>query len=123
VSRERLELGRWGERVAVEKLMAAGYTIVAQNYRCAKGEMDIIARDGEDLIFVEVKTRRGDRFGRPEEAITYHKAKRLLRVAEYFLQEHGLEDVNWRVDVIAIELDVRGRVLRIEQTPNAVDGW
>jgi len=123
VSRERLELGHWGERLAVRKLLASGYDVVAQNYRCPAGEMDIVARDGEDWIFVEVKTRRGDRFGLPEEAITRQKARRLLRVAEYYLQEHGLQDSSWRVDVIAIELDVRGRLLRIEQTPNAVSGW
>jgi putative endonuclease len=123
VSRERLELGRWGERQAARKLLVAGYTIAAQNYRCAQGEMDIIARDGEDWVFVEVKTRRGDRFGRPEDAITHRKAKRLLRVAEHFLQEQGLEDAAWRIDVIAVELDARGRLLRIEQTRNAVSGW
>lgn len=123
MSKERLQLGRWGEQMAAEKLLASGYVIVAQNYRCSAGEMDIVARDGQDWVFVEVKTRRGDRFGRPEEAIRGGKAKRLLRVAEHFLQQRGLEAVNWRVDVIAVELDARGRLLRVEQTLNAVSGW
>jgi putative endonuclease len=118
-----MQLGRWGEQMAAEKLLASGYAIVAQNYRCSAGEMDIVARDGQDWVFVEVKTRRGDRFGRPEEAIRGRKAKRLLRVAEHFLHEQSLEGVNWRVDVIAVELDARGRLLRVEQTLNAVSGW
>jgi putative endonuclease len=123
VSRERLELGRWGERVAARKLLAAGYAVIVQNYRCPAGEMDIVARDGDNWVFVEVKTRRGNRYGPPEEAITHEKARRLLRVAEHFLQERGLEDTDWRIDVIAVELDARGHLLRVEQTPNAVSGW
>jgi putative endonuclease len=123
VTRVRLELGHWGERIAARKLLADGYAVVAQNYRCPVGEIDIVARDRECWVFVEVKTRRGDRFGRPEEAITAEKAKRLLNVAEHFLQERGLDGVDWRVDVIAVELDSRGRLLRVEQTANAVTGW
>jgi putative endonuclease len=109
--------------MAVRELRAAGCTIVTQNYRCPAGEMDIIALEGSTLVFVEVKTRRGDRYGRPEEAITERKGQRLLRVAESYLQENRLEDVDWRVDVIAVELDAHGRLLRVEQTRNAVNGW
>lgn len=123
MSKVRLQLGRWGEQIAARKLLAAGYEIVAQNYRCPEGEMDIVARDGDGWVFAEVKTRRGDRFGRPEEAVTGEKARRLIKIAEHFIQERGLEGVDWRVDVIAVELDDRGRLLRVEQTPNAVSGW
>jgi putative endonuclease len=123
VSKEGIQLGRWGEQMAVSKLLASGYVVVAQNYRCVAGEMDIVARDGDEWVFVEVKTRRGDSFGRPEEAIRWKKARRLLKVAEHFLHERGLEGVNWRVDVIAVELDAQGRLLRVEHTLNAVNGW
>lgn len=123
MSNDRLRLGRWGEQIAVRKLRATGYTIVAQNYRCSIGEMDIVAQEGDAWVFLEVKTRRGDHFGRPEEAITERKGRRLIQIAERYLQEHRLEDVDWRVDVIAVELDSRGRLLRVEQTRNAVSGW
>lgn len=116
-------LGRWGEDVATLRLQATGYSVIERNYRCPAGEMDIVAQQGNQWVFVEVKTRRGDNYGRPEDAITPAKAQRLLRVAESYLQEHKLGDVDWRVDVIAVELDRSGRLLRIDQVENAVTGW
>ncbi len=69
-SAPRQRLGRWGEGVAATHLEAHGYTILARNWRCAAGEIDLVARDGETLVFVEVKTRRGRAYGAPEEALT-----------------------------------------------------
>lgn len=123
MSDPRKRLGRWGEDLAARHLRQAGLTIITCNYRCAAGEMDIVAQDGDTWVFVEVKTRRGTAFGRPEDAITRAKAGRLLQIAESYLQEHGLVDVDWRVDMIAVELDQRGKLLRVEQLPNAVTGW
>ena len=85
--------------------------------------MDLVTQCGDRWVFVEVKTRRGSAHGRPEDAITQSKASRLLRVAETYLQEHDLLEVAWRVDVLAVEQDRAGRLLRIEQTENAVSGW
>ena len=123
MSNPRQKLGRWGEDLATRHLQAAGYAIVERNYRCTAGEMDIVTRLGDEWVFVEVKARRGDSFGSPEDAITPTKAARLLRVAESYLQEHGLLDVNWRVDLIAVELDTKGKLLRVEQITDAVTGW
>ncbi len=123
MSNPRQKLGRWGEDLAARHLQAAGYAIVERNYRCTAGEMDIVTRLGDEWVFVEVKARRGDSYGSPEDAITPAKAARLLRVAESYLQEHGLLELDWRVDLIAVELDTKGKLLRVEQIINAATGW
>ena len=82
----RADLGRWGERQARLHLEAEGYGIAATNFRCRAGEIDIVAIDGDELVFVEVKTRRGDSFGTAEESISPIRAERLVVVAEEFLQ-------------------------------------
>lgn len=123
MSNPRQKLGRWGEDLAARHLQAAGYAIVERNYRCTAGEMDIVTRLGDEWVFVEVKARRGDSYGSPEDAITPAKAARLLRVAESYLQEHGLLELDWRVDLIAVELDTKGKLLRVEQITNAATGW
>lgn len=120
---QRQQLGRWGEDMAARHLQAADYTIVVCNYRCPAGEMDLIATQGSEWVFVEVKTRRGNKYGRPEEAITPSKAGRLVQIAQTYLQEHQLSDVDWRIDVVAIELDARGKLLRLDQIENAGSGW
>lgn len=119
----RRQLGRWGETLAARRLQAAGHRIVERNYRCPAGEMDLVTTIGDQWVFLEVKTRRGDAYGLPEDAITPAKAARLLAIAESYLQAHGLVDVDWRVDLFAIELDASGRLLRTEQIENAVTGW
>ena len=73
-----------------------------------------MAREGEILTFVEVRTRRGDRFGSPEESITPAKQAKLVELAETYLQEAGSEDEAWRIDVVAIELGQRGEVKRLK---------
>ncbi|MCB8951380.1 MAG: YraN family protein [Ardenticatenales bacterium] len=122
MSKERQNLGAWGESVAATYLEAHGYRIVRRNWRCARGEIDIVAQMGETLVFVEVKTRRGRARGTPEEAVTPRKAARLLRLAQAYLLEEDL-DLPWRVDVMAVELDGRGKLLRCEHLPGAVLGW
>lgn len=123
MSNARLCLGRWGEQVAYNHLRAAGYRLVDRNYRCSYGEIDLVAVQDQTWVFVEVKTRRGDAFGRPEEAINSRKAERLIQVARHYLQANALEGVDWRVDVVAVELDAKGKLLRVEQIENAVSGW
>lgn len=109
--------------VAAKLLERSGYRVVERNYRCQEGEIDIVARLAHQWIFVEVKTRQGRSHGLPEDAVTADKAARLLRVGESYLQEHNLRDVAWRVDVIAVELDSRGTLTRIEHFESAVSGW
>lgn len=123
MSNRRQRLGRWGEEIAANHLVSTGYELMVRNYRCTEGEVDIIATQDGVWVFVEVKTRRGNLFGPPEEAITPTKAARMLRVAEEYLQAHQLTNVDWRVDVIAVELDEHGKLIRVEQIEQAVSGW
>ena len=82
---QRRGLGRWGENQAADHLTAAGYSLVARNWRCRGGEIDLIFRDGETVVFVEVKTRRGRAYGAPEEALTPHKAQKLLDLGQQYV--------------------------------------
>ena len=118
----RKELGASGESLAADHLEANGYEIVARNWRCQQGEIDLVAKMGDEYAFVEVKTRRGRGSGLPEEALTPHKSRKLLRLGELYTAEHDL-DVGWRVDLVAIELDAKGKLLRCEHIPDAVLGW
>lgn len=120
---QRRGLGRWGEDYAARHLEAAGYTLVARNWRCREGEIDLIFRDGETVVFVEVKTRRGRAFGAPEEALTPYKAQKLLDLGQQYAADHDLDGVAWRIDLVAVELDDRGRLLRCDHIPHAVWGW
>jgi putative endonuclease len=118
----RKKLGQWGETVAVYHLEAKGYDIIERNWRCRQGEIDLVARAGQEWVFVEVKTRRGRNSGTPEEGLTPHKSRQLLALGELYLAAHEL-DVDWRIDLVAVELDKAGKLLRCEHIPNAVLGW
>lgn len=116
----RRSLGHFGEVVAEGMLRRQGYEIVERNWRCRQGEIDLVARQGGDWVIVEVRTRRGATCGRPEESLTPAKQRRLLRLAAAYLQQRGLEDVPWRIDVVAVEVDRAGRPGRVEVIPAAV---
>jgi putative endonuclease len=118
---DRQQRGRIGERVAAALLCQAGYTVLEQNVRCGRVELDIIAREGTVLVFVEVKARWSDRFGAPEEAITPAKRRNLLSAAGQYLRSRHLEDQEWRVDVLALRL--RGtNLLHWELFRDALEG-
>jgi len=119
VNSGRRDLGAFGERVAAAHLEAKGYRIRARNFRCREGEIDIVAEDGDCLVFVEVRTRRGDAFGTPAESVTAAKERRLLTVAKAYLQEHPDVPANQRIDVIAVELS-RGRLLAVQHIEGAI---
>jgi len=116
----RQALGQAGEELAARHLAEQGYRIVERNYRCAVGELDIVAREGERWAFVEVRTRRGRSHGTPEESITPAKQRKLIEVASTYLQEKGLRDVDWRIDVVAIEHNADGRPPRVNLIRGAV---
>jgi putative endonuclease len=102
-------VGAYGERRAVEYLVhEAGMVVLARNWRCADGEIDIVARDGSDLVFVEVKTRRDRRFGPPEEAVVVAKRRRLRRLALQWLAESGVRPREIRFDVVSVLRPRRG---------------
>ncbi len=113
-------LGQWGEEHARRHLESQGYSIAATNYRSRWGEVDIVARLDDELIFVEVKTRRGSAYGTPEESVTATKSQRLIATAQDYLQKHDSEQASWRIDVISIRLDESGKLLELEQLENAV---
>lgn len=99
-----LALGETGERLACRHLRRRGYAILARRYRTRGGEIDIVARDGGALVFVEVKTRAGTRHGTPSEAVTAHKRRRLVRMAMLYLARHRIRDERVRFDVVAVTL-------------------
>jgi putative endonuclease len=116
----RKGLGNTGEHLATEKLVSCGYRIVEHNFSCRLGEIDIVAEDGDDLVFVEVKTRRGDAYGLPEEAITIRKQRKLIELAFYYLDLHSCVERSWRIDVVAVQLSVKGRLEEIRIYQHAV---
>ena len=118
----RKKLGQRGEELAVAYLEKQGYIVRERNWRCPVGEMDIVAEDGDCLVFVEVRTRRGREYGTPEESVTPAKQAKLVEVAQTYLQEHSW-DGDWRIDVVAVEMTSRGKLLRVELIKNAVTGW
>lgn len=108
----RTRLGARGEELAARFLEAQGYTVRERNYHCRYGEIDLICAHGEQVVFCEVKLRRSDAYGTPEEAVTERKLGRLARTAQTYLAEREAEDADWRIDVVAIEVDRRGAVVR-----------
>ncbi len=118
---KRRETGALGEKIACEFLGKNGYDIVEKNYRCPDGEVDIIAKQEDTLVFVEVRTKKSRLFGSPEESITPVKKERLRTLAERYGQEHENLPSTWRIDVVAIELEYSGKVRRIEIIENAVN--
>ena len=117
---DRLSLGKAGEDCACRELERRGYAILARRYRSRYGEIDIIARDGPTVVFVEVKARTSSRFGEPAEAVTLHKQTRVTAMAEDYLARHRLLNVPCRFDVVAIAFGSDGRPA-VEVYRNAFD--
>jgi len=108
-----IEKGKKGEDMAAACLRKEGYRIVERNYRCPYGEIDIIAMDAEDIVFIEVKSRKSDNFGSPEEAVGIIKQRKISKVALNYLQEKKLTDHNARFDVVAIRFMPQGNRVKI----------
>jgi putative endonuclease len=110
----RQDLGAFGERVAAHHLEAAGFTIVDRNVRISRTEVDIIARDGTDTVFVEVRTRRGAP-GLAAESIVPAKLQRIWAFALTYCEREGIDPDSIRIDVVVVELDGRGTARNVEQ--------
>jgi putative endonuclease len=110
---QKKELGKKGEEVAVRFLKKSGYHIIQRNYACRMGEMDVIAKEKDTLVFVEVKTRTSTLFGSPQLAVNISKQKQISKVALNFLKEKHLEDVKARFDVVAILLGPKGEQIEL----------
>jgi putative endonuclease len=120
--RNTRNLGNFGEAAAAAYLTRQGYHLLARQWRTSIGEIDLVARLGTQLVFVEVRTRRGAAYGSPEESITASKQARLMRLAYAYLEHHSLDETTpWRIDVIAVEVDAAGRVRRLNHISNAVE--
>lgn len=118
-------LGEWGERQARLHLEGKGYVLLATNFRCRAGEIDIVAEQGDQLVFVEVKARRGDAYGTAEESISSARAERLAEVAEEFIRTgRGGEfssGTQWRIDLVCLNMDRGGKLFAINHIENAVE--
>jgi putative endonuclease len=117
---KRRNTGILGENLAKDFLKKRGYRILEANYRCPQGEIDLVARHKDYLVFIEVRTKRSQEFGTPEESITLTKKERLRAVASHYQQTHSNLPQLWRIDVVAIELDRKGKPSRMELIENAV---
>lgn len=114
-------IGQAGERHARATLEGHGYEFVANNWHCAAGELDLVMLDANTLVFVEVKTRRGERAGRADDAITPAKARRMLAAAEWFVADHPeYQDRVWRCDLVAISIDERSGSASANHYINAI---
>lgn len=102
MARAKDAVGAYGERVAVAHLLNEGMVLLDRNWRCTAGEVDIILRDGDTLVFCEVKTRRSDRFGTPAEAVGTTKIRRLRRLAAEWLSISGIRPAGVRFDVVSV---------------------
>ncbi|HCS76474.1 MAG TPA: YraN family protein [Syntrophaceae bacterium] len=111
--------GKTGEKIAADFLVRSGYRITEVNYRCPIGEIDIVARDQNELVFVEVKTRKSVALGYPEQAVNVKKQKKMSQLALWYLEEKKLKDVNARFDVVAVLMLSSGPDVRLVK--NAFD--
>ena len=119
MSRARVILGKTGEDLACAELERRGYAILARRYRRRAGEIDIVARDGETIVFVEVKARDGRAFGEAAEAVTALKRRRMTQLALDYVTRHRLTDRPCRFDVVSIHFDAGTPVIEVFE--NAFD--
>ena len=118
---ERQHLGDFGERVAAAHLEAKGYRIIDRKFRVAEAELDLVARDGEELVFVEVRTRRGGEQGMAALSVNRRKSAKVLLAAQWYVEKHPeLEDSLMRVDVVTVELARDGALRRVTHYEDAV---
>ena len=108
-----VETGRLGEVLAEQALQAKGYEVIERNWRGPEGEIDLVARDSDYLVFVEVKARKSAKFGSPEESVVPQKQRRIANTALAYLQQTVQQDKPWRIDIVAIELSASNRVIRL----------
>ena len=117
---KRRDTGILGEKLAKDFLKKRGYRILETNHRCPEGEIDIVAKHEDSLVFIEVRTKTSLEFGSPEESITQAKKDRMRAAAFHYQQTHNNLPLLWRIDVVAVELNQKGELRRIELIENAV---
>jgi len=102
MSKQRLELGKIGEALALKYLKRHKYKIIEQNYKSRYGEIDIIAKDKDVLVFIEVKTRQSTEFGLPQESVDIRKQRQIAKVALIYLAKMNIQEIDCRFDIVAI---------------------
>ena len=122
MSRSRVMFGKIGEDLACRELEGRGYAILARRYRQRAGELDIIARDGPTVVFIEVKAREGREFGDAVEAVTRLKRRRMTRVALEYLVRHRLTQCPCRFDVVSIHMENEQPVIELYQNAFSANG-
>ena len=113
MTRERLDLGKLGEELAFKKIKRIGYKCLARNYRCPLGEVDLIAKDGDTLVFIEIKTRKGKSIGYAKEAVDARKRRQLSKVALTYIKANDCWHMRSRFDVVAINFNNNKREIEI----------
>lgn len=114
------DVGARGERIAAEYLRRQGMRLVCRNYRCPVGEVDLVAEDGDTLVFVEVKTRAADSGELPEAALTARKRHRLCRAAQHFMRRYRVGEKVFRFDLVGVEMRGDGRY-EVRHWPNVIN--
>ncbi|UQZ87318.1 hypothetical protein SK3146_06615 [Paenibacillus konkukensis] len=116
----RKQLGAKGEYYALMHLQSLGYRVAERNWRCRSGEIDLIAWDGELLVFVEVRTRSDSRsFGTPQESVDYRKCRQVVETAQVYVFRHQLDHCQLRFDVVSVLSDKEGGLISLEHLTNA----
>ena len=118
----KMRLGERGERMAGDHLLNRGYAILEKNYRCRYGEVDIVAQQGAELVFTEVRTRSSTAFGTAQESITSTKARHLIAASQHYLERHSLTDKDWRIDLVSINWPPGAVSPGVEHLEYAVEG-
>lgn len=119
MTQERLSLGKFGEDLAFREIKGLGYKRIIRNYRCPLGEVDLIAMDGDTLVFIEVKTRKGRSLAYAKEAVNAKKRRQLSKVALFYMKFNKLNEVRARFDVVAVSL--AGSEQQVEVVRNAFE--
>ena len=117
----RQTMGRRAEAIARARLREIGYRVLEANYRSRYGEIDLVARHDGEYVFVEVRSKSARSAGQPEESITPRKRDHLVAAAQQYLQAHGADAADWRIDLVAIEFGVNGAVARFDVHRNSVE--
>ena len=115
MTKERLELGKTGEQLAFKRVKKLGYKCIVKNYRCPLGEIDLIARHKDCLVFIEIKTRKGRDVSYAKEAVNHRKKRQISKAALYYMNENNCPDARSRFDVVAVCINQDGPKIEVIQ--------
>ena len=118
---QKQNIGKFGEDIAIKYLENHGYKILERNYRKPWGEIDVVAQQSDELVFVEVKTQNQEFEWRPEENVTRHKKRQLSKIINTYLKEHRVySEIDFRVDVLGIIINDKTKIAQIEHIQNII---